>query len=525
MNETVTYVGARYVPAWYNGNETSTWKSATAYQALTIVRYENDIYISKIPVTATVGNPSENASYWAYVMTDPAGDISEINSDIGEINKEITDIISRMITNVSMTNENGIYTFKQTINGVDSEIGSVEVPQNNPIVETKDTVVENNTAGYDFHTLTETTSEGTEQEIGKLYLAQKQVTGITQSGTQLNVATVDQSGNESSTALELSDSDKMDKVNPTGTGSFSLNRKKGTTVGDYSFTEGTVNIASGSSSHAEGSNTTASGSDSHAEGWVNVASGSSSHAEGSGNTASGNESHAEGWANVASGSGSHVEGYYNKLPGSGLYHVGIHVGGGYSKLNGFKDVSKILRVIGNGTGNNALSNACVLDDEGNLFITGKLYQNSDTAVADYTDIPASFTGAGDETAGSVGMVPAPKEGNTNTYLRSNGSWDRPIRLSNTITYTGSLTADHAENTFANIASLTTTMDGSLMADSYFPVEFNTTANTSANIHVISIGGASVNANDVTLTNVNLAFTGAVSAGDTLEFTVKIAGVK
>jgi hypothetical protein len=73
---------------------------------------------------------------------------------------------------------------------------------------------------------------------------------------------------------------KMDKSNPTGTGSFSLNRKASTTIGNYSFAEGQNTIASGDYSHAEGNNTTASGDRSHAEGYYTVASGDFSHAEG-----------------------------------------------------------------------------------------------------------------------------------------------------------------------------------------------------------------------------------------------------
>ena len=72
----------------------------------------------------------------------------------------------------------------------------------------------------------------------------------------------------------------MDKVNPTGTGSFSLNRKYNTTVGDYSFTEGDSTTASGRSSHAEGDSTTASGGSSHAEGFGTKASSANQHAQG-----------------------------------------------------------------------------------------------------------------------------------------------------------------------------------------------------------------------------------------------------
>ena len=44
----------------------------------------------------------------------------------------------------------------------------------------------------------------------------------------------------------------MDKSNPSGTGSFSLNRKADTTVGDYSFAEGYNTTASGDYQHVQG---------------------------------------------------------------------------------------------------------------------------------------------------------------------------------------------------------------------------------------------------------------------------------
>lgn len=50
----------------------------------------------------------------------------------------------------------------------------------------------------------------------------------------------------------IEDSDKMDKINPTGTGSFSMNRFEGSTVGENSVTFGSNNIASGYNSFASG---------------------------------------------------------------------------------------------------------------------------------------------------------------------------------------------------------------------------------------------------------------------------------
>ena len=72
----------------------------------------------------------------------------------------------------------------------------------------------------------------------------------------------------------------MDKVNPTGTGSFSLNRKFNTIVGNYSFAEGDSTTASGMNSHAEGYSTTASGMNSHAEGCGTKASSANQHVQG-----------------------------------------------------------------------------------------------------------------------------------------------------------------------------------------------------------------------------------------------------
>ena len=103
--------------------------------------------------------------------------------------------------------------------------------------------------------------------------------------------------------------------NPTGTGSFSLNRKEGTTIGNFSHTEGYSNEASGDFSHAEGQSTSASNYSSHAEGYNTTASGASSHAEGQNTLASGYSSHAEGECTAASKQCSHAEGSYTTASG------------------------------------------------------------------------------------------------------------------------------------------------------------------------------------------------------------------
>ena len=124
-----------------------------------------------------------------------------------------------------------------------------------------------------------------------------------------NAATVNGYTVDANVPAGFSPNNMMSKTNPTGTGSFSLNRTAGTTIGAYSFAEGSETTASGNFSHAEGAETTASGSFSHAEGEGTTARADDSHAEGQGTLASGVFSHAEGQGTMASGSHSHVEGY------------------------------------------------------------------------------------------------------------------------------------------------------------------------------------------------------------------------
>ena len=174
----------------------------------------------------------------------------------------------------------------------------------------------------------------------------------------------------------------MNKENPTGTGSFSLNRKADTTVGKHSFAEGENVTASGSASHAEGQNTTASGGNSHAEGHNTTASGFDSHTEGYDTTASGYGSHAEGQSTTASGYVSHAEGYTTKVSGDYSHVEGYntiassknqHVQGKYN----IEDSSNTYaHIVGNGTADDARSNANTLDWSGNAWFAGTIEGNA-----------------------------------------------------------------------------------------------------------------------------------------------------
>lgn len=171
---------------------------------------------------------------------------------------------------------------------------------------------------------------------------------------------------------------KMNKENPSGTGSFSMNRKAGSTVGGLSFAEGYNTVASGNNSHAEGNDTTASGEISHAEGLKTSAFGSNSHAEGFRSIARGENSHAEGYYTIANGYCSHTEGYQTAANEDYSHAEGLstkaaspiqHVQGSYN----IEDAdSKYVHIVGNGTSDTERSNAHTLDWEGNAWYAGSV---------------------------------------------------------------------------------------------------------------------------------------------------------
>ena len=221
--------------------------------------------------------------------------------------------------------------------------------------------------------------------------------------------------------LAALDNDKMDKVNPTGTGYFSLNRKTGhipgtnsvavgiqtTASGDSSHAEGAYTTASGSCSHAEGDGTTASGEASHVEGSDTTASGQGSHAEGMGTTASGQDSHAEGFKTTASKAHSHAEGQRTTASGlashvEGRYtiasHRSQHIEGEYNILDTSTAEANArgtyIHIVGNGTADDARSNALTLTWGGDLWHAGRLsHGNKVSAEGSYSYSGGSETSA------------------------------------------------------------------------------------------------------------------------------------
>lgn len=249
-------------------------------------------------------------------------------------------------------------------------------------------------------------------------------------------------------------SGKMDKANPTGTGSLSMNRRENTTVGgdsvtlnDYntasgdtstaigfqtqatgksSFSSGTLSIASGELSHAEGNDTRAIKKGSHAEGNQSQAGGTHSapaaigsrvsgysHAEGYQTYADGSASHTEGqstWTDPDYGFAAHAEGIGTQAAGSAAHAEGgeTQANAGYSHAEGRGTIANgtnqhvggkyniadnngdYAEIIGNGT-SSTRSNARTLDWSGNEKIAGDMTVNKTTlANQSATDITVNL---------------------------------------------------------------------------------------------------------------------------------------
>ena len=182
-------------------------------------------------------------------------------------------------------------------------------------------------------------------------------------------------------------------------------------LGDNSHAEGECTIASSLRDHAEGGYTTASGGNSHAQGNETKATEFCSHAEGEHTIASGEASHAQGNQTKAQSQYSHAEGYSSQAS-----HIAAHAGGYSTQAKGIYSTSigertiannrdqlvfgkfnnpdtlrqydsqtgdfpfgDYVEIVGNGTGENARSNARTLDWNGNEKLAGSLTLGAGTA--------------------------------------------------------------------------------------------------------------------------------------------------
>lgn len=232
--------------------------------------------------------------------------------------------------------------------------------------------------------------------------------------------------------LQTTLNDKMEKNNPVGSGSFSMNRKPESDIGNYSavlgynneaigkgsFAAGIDNIANGAYSVAFGNQTkalgpysmahgwasraegeysmaigdcmratgkgafaqglgdvlslwkgNAKGDYSHSEGGYTWADGKGSHAEGESTEALADYSHAEGRLTQASGLYSHAEGYGTITTGAGSHAAGIY-NLEDTTVSEDNPMGTYASIIGNGISNKVRSNAYTLDWAGNAWYAG-----------------------------------------------------------------------------------------------------------------------------------------------------------
>lgn len=207
-------------------------------------------------------------------------------------------------------------------------------------------------------------------------------------------------------ALETVDSNKMDKVNPEGSGTFSFGRLSGSTTGtrsivlgsdatasgkdsaaigrkakaeaDYATAIGYGNTASGGNSVVIGVNSTASAGNSIVIGSGSTASNQNGVAIGANVSASGSSSLATGYGTEAAGYMSTAMGYANQAT-SGAQMV-------FGSLNipdtndaGPEDRTENILIVGNGlygASTETRSNAMTLDWDGSAWFAGDVYVGS-----------------------------------------------------------------------------------------------------------------------------------------------------
>ena len=146
---------------------------------------------------------------------------------------------------------------------------------------------------------------------------------------------------------------------------------------DYAHAEGYQTQARGVCSHAEGDSTQASGGYSHTEGQGTEATAYYAHAEGSSTVASSQGAHAEGHRTTASGTYSHAEGEDTASPGACSHAEGkgtyATMQNGHAQGKWNKKTTGYADIIGNGTADNARSNAYNMDWNGNAEFQGEVY--------------------------------------------------------------------------------------------------------------------------------------------------------
>ena len=171
------YIGARYVPKFFDYNGSSNWRSGTEYEALTIVTLNGNSYTSKIPVPSSVGSPDQNPDYWV---------ATGLYNQQVEAYRQLTIAVADRVTDV----ENDLTTAEGDIDNLESDVSGLGTRLTNAEGDIDN--LESDMSGLGTRL---TTAEG---DIDNL---ESDVSGL---GTRLTTAEGDIDNLESSRELNLS---------------------------------------------------------------------------------------------------------------------------------------------------------------------------------------------------------------------------------------------------------------------------------------------------------------------------------
>lgn len=96
------YIGARYVPKFYEGSDGNAWDPGVSYEPLTIVTYIGSSWTSKKSVPASVGAPNLNPDYWV---------------NTGNYNEQVA-ALTELVTGI----ESDVETMGLTVDGLEENV-------------------------------------------------------------------------------------------------------------------------------------------------------------------------------------------------------------------------------------------------------------------------------------------------------------------------------------------------------------------------------------------------------------------
>ena len=99
------YIGARYVPKFFDNNGSAEWVKGIAYEPLTIVTYLNNSFTSKKPVPSNIGNPAENSDYWVNTANFNA-QLEDYKNAVSRLNEELNNYKTETNANIAKIENN-----------------------------------------------------------------------------------------------------------------------------------------------------------------------------------------------------------------------------------------------------------------------------------------------------------------------------------------------------------------------------------------------------------------------------------